>query len=142
MRQLMQNLLSNALKFHRDGVAPVVRVSAEVNGSVASIAVADNGIGLEEQYAERIFKVFERLHGRGVYPGTGIGLALCRKIAERHGGTVTVQSMLGEGSTFVVTLPLKQRGDPLEQLAVEATVKSAANGTSGDRAQEQPYVGV
>ncbi len=115
MRQLLQNLISNALKFHRKGVAPVVRVSAEIDdspdgrphtGGTCRISVADNGIGFDEKYLDRVFTIFQRLHGRGVYEGTGIGLAVCRRIVERHGGTITARSQLGVGSTFIVTLPL------------------------------------
>jgi PAS domain S-box-containing protein len=107
MRQLLQNLISNALKFHREGVPPLVTVSGAVDGEHAQISVADNGIGFEEKYAERIFTMFERLHGRGSYEGTGIGLAICRKIAERHGGEIAARSTMGVGSTFTVTLPLR-----------------------------------
>jgi signal transduction histidine kinase len=104
LRQLMQNLLSNAIKFRRRGVAPVVNVDADVRDGFVVINVRDNGIGFEREYAAKIFKVFERLHSRTEYAGTGIGLALCRKIAERHGGTVVAESVLGEGSTFTVTI--------------------------------------
>jgi signal transduction histidine kinase len=104
MRQLLQNLISNAIKFGRDGVAPKIDVSAEVQDGAVTLVVRDNGIGFDPQYSRRIFRVFERLHGRGSYPGTGIGLALCRKIAERHGGTVVADSIPGEGSTFTVTM--------------------------------------
>jgi signal transduction histidine kinase len=79
--------------------------------------VADNGIGFDEKYLDRIFNVFQRLHGRGTYEGTGIGLAVCRKITERHGGTITAHSRENEGSTFVVTLPAKQakpEGEPTD----------------------------
>ena len=76
------------------------------NGTRARIDVADNGIGFDEKYAERIFTMFERLHGRGSYEGTGIGLAICRKIAERHGGEIAARSTPGQGSTFIVTLPV------------------------------------
>jgi signal transduction histidine kinase len=110
MRQLMQNLVSNALKFRREGVAPVVRISATRRGRFADISVSDNGVGFEPQYAQRVFRIFERLHGREAYPGTGIGLALCRKIAERHGGAISATSTPGEGSTFTVSLPLEQSG--------------------------------
>lgn len=105
MRQLMQNLIANAIKFHRPGVSPEVRVSAAPApaGSVA-FSVSDNGIGFEPRYGERIFRVFERLHPRDVFEGTGIGLALCRKIAERHGGTISGAGRPDEGSTFTVTL--------------------------------------
>jgi len=108
MRQLLQNLAGNALKFHRPGVAPLVRIDAAISDSRCRLTVEDNGIGFEEKYAERIFQMFERLHGRGAYEGTGIGLAICRRIAERHGGTIEARSKAGEGSTFTVTLPLKQ----------------------------------
>jgi signal transduction histidine kinase len=114
MRQLLQNLIGNGIKFHRPGVPPVVRLSrapARQNGTV-SFLVEDNGIGFEPEYEERIFRVFERLHPRDVYPGTGIGLALCRKIVERHGGTITAQGMPDEGARFTVTLPVTQAHGP------------------------------
>jgi signal transduction histidine kinase len=85
-----------------------VRIDAAVSDSRCRLTVDDNGIGFEEKYAERIFQMFERLHGRGAYEGTGIGLAICRRIAERHGGTIEARSKTGEGSTFTVTLPVKQ----------------------------------
>jgi signal transduction histidine kinase len=107
LRQLMQNLLSNALKFRRDGVVPEIAIDASVAGATATVVVRDNGIGFEPQYNRRIFRVFERLHGRGTYPGTGIGLALCRKIAERHGGAIVADGVPGAGSTFTVTLPVE-----------------------------------
>lgn len=105
MRQLFQNLIGNALKFHRPDVPPVVRVSAERGADGWVLAVADNGIGFEERHAGRIFQVFQRLHGRDEYEGTGVGLAICRKIVDRHGGTITAHGRPGEGATFVVTLP-------------------------------------
>ncbi len=106
LRQLLQNLISNALKFHREGVPPEVRVSGTAGGGWAELRVADHGIGFEEQYLDRIFTPFERLHGRSAYEGTGIGLAICRKIAHRHGGEITARSTPGEGTTFLVTLPI------------------------------------
>jgi signal transduction histidine kinase len=108
MRQLAQNLISNAIKFRHEGEAPEVRVSGDVRAGKVRIEVADNGIGFDPRYAMRIFRVFERLHGRNSYPGTGIGLALCRKIAERHGGGIVAESTPGEGATFTVTLPVRQ----------------------------------
>jgi PAS domain S-box-containing protein len=108
MRQLLQNLAGNALKFHRPGVPPRVEIEGRTLGEHCEITVSDNGIGFEEKYAEKIFTMFERLHGRGKYEGTGIGLAICRRIAERHSGTITARSTPGEGATFTITLPLRQ----------------------------------
>jgi PAS domain S-box-containing protein len=108
MRQLLQNLTSNALKFRREGVPPAVDVRGEILDGHCRITVADNGIGFEEKYAERIFTMFERLHARAKYEGTGIGLAICRKIAERHGGEIRAHGRPGEGATFEVTLPVTQ----------------------------------
>lgn len=129
MRQLLQNLLSNGLKFRREGVPAEVSISGRARGRFAEIEVRDNGIGFDPVYATRIFRVFERLHGRGAYPGTGIGLALCRKIAERHGGTIVAASIPGEGSTFTVSLPLEQSMEPPHAVV---PVESGM--------QEQPYV--
>lgn len=116
MRQLMQNLISNAIKFRREGVTPEVKISATVADDCLRLQVVDNGIGFEPQYSRRIFRVFERLHGRSEYPGTGIGLALCRRIAERHGGTIFGAGEPGLGSTFTVTLPMRHSSE--ERLVV------------------------
>jgi signal transduction histidine kinase len=129
MRQLIQNLLSNALKFQPPDSQPVVRISCRtipvapwqqssngengaplVDNSVCEISVEDNGIGFDEKHLEKIFAVFQRLHGRTEFEGTGVGLAVCRRIADRHGGSITARSQLGEGATFVVTLPFHQNG--------------------------------
>ena len=112
MRQLLQNLVGNALKFRRPEAAPVVRVEAVVEKDDAGtdvwrLSVADNGIGFDEKYLDRIFTPFQRLHSRSAYAGTGIGLAVCRRIAERHGGALTATSAPGEGSTFVAALPAR-----------------------------------
>jgi len=109
MRQLLENLIGNGLKFHRDGVVPVVKVYGKVtDDDRCQIFVEDNGIGFDEKYLDRIFQPFQRLHGRSAYEGSGIGLAICRKIVERHGGSITARSAPGEGATFIVTLPVKQ----------------------------------
>jgi PAS domain S-box-containing protein len=109
MRQLFQNLLANALKFHRPDVPPFVRIAAKSDhhsdSSEVVLVFADNGIGFAPEHAERIFGVFERLDGRRRYEGSGIGLAICRKIAERHGGTIRANATPGKGATFEVVLP-------------------------------------
>lgn len=121
MRQLFQNLLGNALKFHKPGQPPEVTISAKIvpaqdqvvegaapGGDVCQIVVADNGIGFESQFAEQIFTLFQRLHSRREYEGTGIGLAVCRKIAHRHGGSIVAKSEEGQGATFIIKLPVQQ----------------------------------
>ncbi|MCX6966882.1 MAG: CHASE3 domain-containing protein [Verrucomicrobia bacterium] len=122
MRQLFQNLLSNALKFHKPGQPPEVTISARVvpapeqalapgtgqGEEICQIVVADNGIGFDEQYVEQVFTLFQRLHSREEYEGTGIGLAVCRKIAHRHGGSIVAKSEKGQGATFIIKLPVKQ----------------------------------
>jgi two-component system sensor kinase FixL len=107
MHQLLQNLINNALKFRYPDKKPIVKVYGEMLNEVCKIIVEDNGIGFEEKYVDRIFGVFQRLHGRGQYEGTGVGLAICQKIAERHGGSITARSSPGQGATFIVTLPLR-----------------------------------
>jgi len=107
LRQLFQNLIANGIKFHRPGQAPSVQVFAAREDRAWNFSVTDNGIGIEPQYLERIFKMFQRLHGRDAYPGTGIGLAICKKIVERHGGWIRVESEPGHGTTFQFMLPLE-----------------------------------
>jgi light-regulated signal transduction histidine kinase (bacteriophytochrome) len=114
MVQLFQNLISNALKFQDANNAPRVKICAKTVENTSGrkdtyeIRVEDNGIGFEEQYVDKIFKPFQRLHGKDKYEGMGMGLAICRKIVERHGGSISAQSAVGQGSTFIITLPIKQ----------------------------------
>jgi PAS domain S-box-containing protein len=118
MIQLFQNLVGNGLKFHREGVPPVIRVmevsaqgdpspdSPTLSAKEASrIVVSDNGIGFDDIYLDRIFSPFQRLHGRNEYEGVGMGLSICRRIVERHGGRITARSVKGEGALFIVDLP-------------------------------------
>jgi light-regulated signal transduction histidine kinase (bacteriophytochrome) len=104
LHQLFQNLIGNGLKF-RGERAPVIRLEARREGAGWLFSVADNGIGIEQEYLERIFLLFQRLHERTKYPGTGIGLAVCKKVVEHHGGRIWVESVPGEGSTFLFTIP-------------------------------------
>jgi light-regulated signal transduction histidine kinase (bacteriophytochrome) len=103
--QLLQNLVANAIKFARDDMPAEVRVERIDEPREWHIVVRDNGIGIEERHAERIFKMFGRLHGREDYEGTGIGLAICRRITDRHGGRIWVESTPGAGSAFHVSIP-------------------------------------
>ena len=105
--QLFQNLIGNALKYRKSGVPPQVRVSARRTGEWWTFAVSDNGIGIEPQHRDRVFQIFQRLHTKEEYPGTGIGLASCKKIVERHGVEIWVESTPGEGATFYFSIPAK-----------------------------------
>ncbi len=120
IRQLLQNLIGNALKFRKQDVPPAISITAELaadatnapstggpDGNWCRISITDNGIGFEQTHADRIFNMFERLRGRAEYEGTGIGLATCRKIVERHGGSIDAKSAPGEGSTFLISLPTR-----------------------------------
>jgi chemotaxis family two-component system sensor kinase Cph1 len=106
LAQVFQNLIGNAIKFHGER-SPVIHVGAEIRLGEWVLSVIDNGIGIEPQYFERIFQVFQRLHTRKEYQGTGIGLAICKKIVERHGGRIWIESELGTGSSFRFTIPAK-----------------------------------
>ena len=140
LRQLFQNLIGNALKFRKKDVPPVIRVHAEMvaapdqfgeesgNGCRRwRFTVHDNGIGFDEKYRERIFEVFQRLHGRGEYEGSGIGLSLCRKIVSRHGGSIGAESQLGVGSKFFIILPEKQAGANGKAIPAPALAKPTSS---------------
>lgn len=105
LTQLFQNLVGNALKFRKPGQAPRIEIWAERDGGCWRVSVRDDGIGLDPQFSERVFAIFQRLHAREEYEGTGLGLAICKKIVERHGGRIWVESKQGEGAAFSFTLP-------------------------------------
>ena len=119
-RQLFQNLISNSLKFISSGTKPTITIEAKeptaeelkklthqkTGTRYVSIYFTDNGIGFDEEYAEKIFVIFQRLHGKDIYEGTGIGLAICKKIVEKYGGAIYAQSSPGQGATFIIILPL------------------------------------
>lgn len=109
LQQVFLNLIGNALKFHQEDKRPLVTISSEIHGETCRIIVQDNGIGFKAEYAERIFEAFERLYSYEQYPGTGVGLAIVRKIVERHHGQVTALGELNHGATFILTLPLSQK---------------------------------
>jgi PAS domain S-box-containing protein len=137
IRQLLQNLIGNGLKFHRPDVPPRVQVSAAVEPApeelqqdgridascteICRLTIIDNGIGFEENHADRIFSPFKRLHGREEYEGTGMGLAICRRIVERHGGDITADSTPGEGTTFTVLLPVARTDDETAHTSAPST---------------------
>jgi light-regulated signal transduction histidine kinase (bacteriophytochrome) len=104
LAQLFQNLISNAIKF-KGAQPPVVHVSAVEQPDGWVFSVRDNGIGIEAQYFERIFMMFQRLHSKAEYPGTGIGLAICKKVVDRHGGRIWIESQPGSGTTFYFSIP-------------------------------------
>jgi two-component system sensor kinase FixL len=122
MAQLFQNLIGNGIKFRKPNEKPVVRIESKrhtlASGAAGwQITVEDNGIGFDQKYGDRIFQIFQRLHGRSEYEGTGIGLAICRKIVDRHGGDITAHSSPGAGARFVIALPQVTEGDnPHDQI--------------------------
>ncbi|HSD83832.1 MAG TPA: ATP-binding protein, partial [Anaerolineae bacterium] len=118
MRQLLQNLISNALKFHRPQQMPMVKVFSRISSqqrivpglgpqAMVDIIVQDNGLGFDEKYLDQLFQPFQRLHGRSEYAGAGVGLAICHRVVGRHGGRITAQSAPGQGATFIATLPVQ-----------------------------------
>jgi light-regulated signal transduction histidine kinase (bacteriophytochrome) len=120
IRQLFQNLISNGIKYHAPGVQPRVEITSLADGDdKVRINIKDNGIGIEEKYFTDIFKMFRRLHSRREYEGTGIGLSICKKIVEKHNGTIGIESELGKGSNFWFVLPLmrKKESEQLQEAA-------------------------
>jgi signal transduction histidine kinase len=118
MRQLFQNLIGNALKYHKPNEPPVIHIFSEKFADGYQIKIQDNGIGFDEKYLDRIFTVFQRLHSRTEFEGTGIGLAICRRIVERHGGHISATSQPGAGATFIITLPSKHLQQPDNEMDV------------------------
>ena len=121
LAQLFTNIIGNAIKFRKENGSPLIRVTAEkanadelvthdlpANTAYHKISIADNGIGFEPEYAEKIFQIFQRLHGKSEYPGSGIGLAICKRIADNHKGAIYAESKEGEGAIFVILLPAQQ----------------------------------
>jgi light-regulated signal transduction histidine kinase (bacteriophytochrome) len=124
MRQLLQNLVGNALKFQPPNAQPLIKIHTQIIKSafaggpdatptdeLCELVVEDNGIGFDEKYLDKVFAMFQRLHGRSEYEGTGVGLAVCRRITDRHGGSITAQSKPGEGARFIARLPVRHTSE-------------------------------
>jgi light-regulated signal transduction histidine kinase (bacteriophytochrome) len=105
LRLLFQNLIANAIKFHRDDESPEIKISAANSENEWIFSIQDNGVGIEPKYKDKVFIIFQRLHKRNEFSGTGIGLAHCKKVVELHGGKIWVESTPGEGSNFMFTIP-------------------------------------
>jgi len=126
LAQLLQNLLTNAMKF-RGADVPRIHISAIPDGTKWKIMVRDNGIGIPPEHHDRIFVIFQRLHTKTQYPGTGIGLAICKKVAERHGGRLWIEPSLGGGSTFCFTIADGENNNARERKNYELRVSTSAD---------------
>src|SRR5208337_5266721 len=101
-----QNIIGNSIKYRKESEQPVVKIYGKITDATCQVMIEDNGIGFDERYSQKIFRPFERLHGKNTpYSGTGMGLAICKKIVDRHGGWITARSIPGQGATFIVALP-------------------------------------
>jgi signal transduction histidine kinase len=131
---VFQNLLSNAIKFRQAAQKPQVHIDVRRDAGEWHVSVRDNGIGFDEKYADRIFGAFQRLHGKSEYPGTGIGLAICKRIIEGHGGRIWAEAHPGAGATFHFTLPALDDSSPAEDAALSAAAISSGKqrGTESD----------
>jgi light-regulated signal transduction histidine kinase (bacteriophytochrome) len=121
---LVENLISNSVKFQRPGVAPHIEISARRDGEQWEITCTDNGIGIEPEFADKVFVIFQRLHGKEAYPGTGIGLAVAKKIVEYHGGRIWVESPAGAGTIIRFTLPVNASPAPVSPAAAQPAEES------------------
>lgn len=131
MSLVFQNLLSNAIKFRQPGGKPSIRIEARKDDNEWRISVRDQGIGFEPKYAKKIFGAFQRLHGKDAYPGTGIGLAICSRIIDGHGGRIWAEAEPGAGAVFHFTLPALADSLPPEKETANAAAFSTGQGSSG-----------
>jgi signal transduction histidine kinase len=130
IRQLLQNLIANGLKYQKPGAKPQVTIHAhQQDDGMVRLEIEDNGIGIKEEQFENVFTMFKRLHSKDEYEGTGIGLAVCKRIVERHGGEIAVESTYGQGSTFWFTLPVPEA--PTEE-QTEPVLSSAKHSSGSD----------
>jgi light-regulated signal transduction histidine kinase (bacteriophytochrome) len=140
IRQLFQNLIQNAVKYHKPGQKPRIRVTAERpdNTGEWTFAVADNGIGMDQKYEGKIFTIFQRLHSTEEYEGNGVGLAICKKIVEQHKGRIWVKTAIGEGSTFYFTLQELKPGEGFTSTVASSSIAGEVTPESGHKKSGNP----